>query len=1391
MFVIGGLSMCFGSVYAQNNPYEIDDSLYKIFVEADKTIGSQSSCLLAEKMDRMAQIKGDKMAQCMAHCVLLLNHVKLKNTDKVRATSEKLCSLAVAYNYLHYRYFAWSNDLVFSLNNNLTFYAMELAKKMRQQAELEKDKYGLYMALKAMGNVALARGNYYLAAKYYRETVDYVSRELPNQDPFYQYAYLAMYYRMREDYSTSLHYIEEGKKHADKDLSFYILAVEKAATMCFSGRMFDFEQAYQEARKLEQEKGVVEMDAHYKLLTLRDAADGNMSRAHARIDSFFTSLEATRLHGMLYMLEGDWRQVYYTRLKGKQQYDSLLFQIMKNDQMELDSRLGNNRIRMESMQLKLANSRILLQKQKAESQLLESQNLHGMLMHKNNELQHKKLRMSSEIQRLQEQRNKEKTETLKMEERRGNLRLIFLFSSVFLLLIFLTIHLLRTKKDIKELEESEKQLTIAREKARESERMKSVFIQNMSHEIRTPLNAISGFSQLMLDSSMELDDQERLEFSRIISHNSDLITTLVNDLLTLSELESGQYKMHFSKEKINHLCQLSLQTVNHRQKPGVPLIFQTDADDAQEVETDGRRVRQVLINMLTNAIKYTEKGSIKLRCSLADNPDYVTFSVEDTGPGVPPEKAEVIFGRFEKLDDYHQGTGLGLNICRLISDRLGGRVFLDTTYTHGARFVFMIRRMLTLLILLFSLSSSPVSAQNNIYKIHDELYSCYVRAERHTDCAQMLSAVDSMYQKAVRLKDKKAQCLAHTIPVQYFYEKDDAQALEKAVVRLKKTARATGYLRYYYFAWNLEASFALSHNEIGVAIDKTRKAYDEAKKDKNPFGIFSGLKMMCDISKRMGNTKIFYDYCMEGIQFTQSKLPEQDPSFFYLGAVSVLYSQEKYEEAYALLEKGRKHLVQESYLPYYQHYRAMLLYRLGQEEQAETVLQQCIAEARSSNNQQLVLELETNSHIFHCQYDMALQKAQNLHDIQLRNSYMQTIYAAMGDYQKACLYLHVMGGLTDSLAQEANMADLSSLVAYSTSSVLSLQLLQLQLDNIHRELEQLEWKRLQEDALRENTKVQLANDSLEMGRLQAQHELRRLELERNTLSERKMQAMNRLKTMGRWGVLIILFMMIIYFTIHSVRVRKYLKHSRIRNRELAEELAKAEEGERLKTAFVRNMSHEIRTPLNAIVGFTELLVKQDVRLSAEEKQQFREIILQNTSLLTHMVNDILYLSSIESGKRTVVLQPLKCNALCRNILEEQSAKNKHVKHVRFESTVEDETEVMTDSNMLNEVLRQLLSNAFSYAAEGEIILQCNHTECPGYVTFAVADHGPGIPADKQRCIFNRFEKLDTFKTGVGLGLSICKAIAVRLDAIVGIDSSYNEGARFYFRIPHRSNPQSV
>ena len=119
-------------------------------------------------------------------------------------------------------------------------------------------------------------------------------------------------------------------------------------------------------------------------------------------------------------------------------------------------------------------------------------------------------------------------------------------------------------------------------------------------------------------------------------------------------------------------------------------LMECDVDDRYSVYTDGRRVQQVIINFLTNACKHTIAGEIVLKVSLTENPGMVTFSVTDTGTGVPPEKAEYIFKRFTQLDNFTQGNGLGLNICSIIAEKLEGKVMLDTTYTNGARFVFMI-----------------------------------------------------------------------------------------------------------------------------------------------------------------------------------------------------------------------------------------------------------------------------------------------------------------------------------------------------------------------------------------------------------------------------------------------------------------------------------------------------------------------------------------------------------------------------------------------------------------------------------------------------------------------------------------------------------------------------
>ena len=230
----------------------------------------------------------------------------------------------------------------------------------------------------------------------------------------------------------------------------------------------------------------------------------------------------------------------------------------------------------------------------------------------------------------------------------------------------------------------------ARLQAQQANDMKTLFIQNMSHEIRTPLNAIIGFAQLLGLPDGFNTPEEKTEFLSYVMNNSNLLTMLINDILSLSDMENGKYTITKTPCNVNEVCRLAIKCIDHRVQGGVELKFAPGLPDDLRVVTDGMRVQQVLINYLTNACKHTMEGTITLESSLTENPGMVTFAVADTGTGVPPEKAEDIFGRFVKLNAHKQGAGLGLNICRNVSEALGGAVWLDTSYTGGARFVFTI-----------------------------------------------------------------------------------------------------------------------------------------------------------------------------------------------------------------------------------------------------------------------------------------------------------------------------------------------------------------------------------------------------------------------------------------------------------------------------------------------------------------------------------------------------------------------------------------------------------------------------------------------------------------------------------------------------------------------------
>lgn len=213
---------------------------------------------------------------------------------------------------------------------------------------------------------------------------------------------------------------------------------------------------------------------------------------------------------------------------------------------------------------------------------------------------------------------------------------------------------------------------------------KSIFLSNMSHEIRTPLNALSGFSEVLTLPNIDADTREQC--NEIIQLNSDLLLKLINDVIDISCLDINKMTFKIERCNVKELCENIIKTISSIKKTNADIIFDTKLSECF-VDTDAARLQQVLINILVNATKFTANGTITLKLEYTQF-DKIQFSISDTGCGIPLEKQEHIFNRFEKLNEHDQGTGLGLSICQLIIKRLNGNIWIDSSYLDGARFVF-------------------------------------------------------------------------------------------------------------------------------------------------------------------------------------------------------------------------------------------------------------------------------------------------------------------------------------------------------------------------------------------------------------------------------------------------------------------------------------------------------------------------------------------------------------------------------------------------------------------------------------------------------------------------------------------------------------------------------
>ena len=262
----------------------------------------------------------------------------------------------------------------------------------------------------------------------------------------------------------------------------------------------------------------------------------------------------------------------------------------------------------------------------------------------------------------------------------------FYLAGIIVSVLFLIFLLVLGWKKIFRLKHSQMRQEAMKEKAVQAIQRKNMFLSNMSHEVRTPLNAIVGFSAVLTDEDESFDDESRREFSEIIKVNSFQLLKLINDILDFSDFENDNITFNIRTHDAVKLCNEVVETVMASRKLEVEMRFDTDLSVLM-LDTDDARLRQVLINLLVNATKFTEQGSILLELKMVDA-GTALFSVTDTGCGIPPEKQHLIFERFEKLNDFVQGSGLGLSICQLIVKYMNGKLWVDSGYTRGARFCF-------------------------------------------------------------------------------------------------------------------------------------------------------------------------------------------------------------------------------------------------------------------------------------------------------------------------------------------------------------------------------------------------------------------------------------------------------------------------------------------------------------------------------------------------------------------------------------------------------------------------------------------------------------------------------------------------------------------------------
>ena len=632
----------------------------------------------------------------------------------------------------------------------------------------------------------------------------------------------------------------------------------------------------------------------------------------------------------------------------------------------------------------------------------------------------------------------------------------------------------------------------------------------------------------------------------------------------------------------------------------------------------------------------------------------------------------------------------------------------------------------------------PSAAQNNPYEIDDVCYAILQRVEAVVDdpAAEDFDEISAdLLATAIERGDTKAQTLYYVfalrricrvgvnVPMEQRLQMN--RQVDEAFDKLREVAREMGYTQYYYYSYDLAQNYYFDSRQITAAFDLLDEMLKESEQENNDYGEWQALRFLAQMYMQQGdivNTRL---YLLQALDlYAASKDPD-------VRRQPVTRTYCDLADTYDFAEDSSR----------------LFYNRAAEAAQAHLDTLRC-----SYYQAQIAA------------FDKDLAEYERKRDYCLNDSAFRSFFRT-GEELFACVDALVHNArpsqaLMDTLALPRQQQFLGRLAAQWGQYDISLMMMRKRYEEMQYMLSRVNNMRLEEAS----------------GRYQ-NYALNR------QLTEKSQEVLMATRLV-EFLVMVILLVSSGFFWVHNRNLRKAREMDEERIRELKEANEQVELANAAKTRFVQNMSHEVRTPLNAIVGFSQLLALPDGSFPEEEKAEFSDHIINNTKMLTMLLDDILNASAMDAGKYRITYEDGEMHFIAQAAIRSAEHRLQPGVKMYYAPESEEPFTFQTDPRRVQQILINLLTNSCKHTKEGEIRLSSSLTSRPGYVSYFVTDTGPGIPADQAERIFERFTKLNDFVQGTGLGLSICRDIAGRMGASVYLDTTYTAGgARFVFEVP--------